>query len=91
MRKWMAMAALLMMTACISPEEQAAMDAAQRQADAQECQSLGFRSGSNGFGNCMLKLKEIRAQQENTEEIRRMNTMPSPWWPYGPFGPPFYR
>ncbi len=86
MHKWMALAALLMLAACVSPEEQAARDAAQRQADAGECQRLGFRAGTDAFGNCMLKLKEIRAQEANTEEIRRANT-PSPWWPYGPYGP----
>lgn len=86
MHKWMALAALLMLAACVSPEEQAARDAAQQQADAVECQRLGFRTGTDAFGNCMLKLKEIRAQEANTEEIRRAN-MPSPWWPYGPYGP----
>ncbi|HEY4345883.1 MAG TPA: hypothetical protein VGN05_16145 [Parvibaculum sp.] len=86
MHKWMALAALLMLAGCISPEQQAAMDAAQQQADASECQRLGFKTGNDAFGNCMLKLKEIRAQEANTEEIRRAN-MPSPWWPYGPYGP----
>jgi hypothetical protein len=86
MYKWIALAALLTLAACVSPEEQAAMDAAQQQADARECQSLGFRQGTDAFGNCVLKLKEIRAQEENTEQIRRAN-IPSPWWPYGPYGP----
>ncbi|MGB3809935.1 MAG: hypothetical protein WA943_07535 [Parvibaculum sp.] len=86
MHKWMALAALLMMTACVSPEQQAAMNAAQQQADARECQNYGFKPGTESFGNCMLKLKEIRAQEANTEEIRRAS-IPSPWWPYGPYGP----
>ncbi|HUD53095.1 hypothetical protein [Parvibaculum sp.] len=89
MRKWLAVAALLTLAACVSPEEQAAMDAAQRQADGQECQSLGFKPGSTAFGNCMLKLKEIRAQENNTRAIDRANNMPPPWW--GPrYGPPYW-
>ncbi len=86
MRKWMALAALLMVAGCVSPEEQAARDAAQQQADANECQKLGFTIGTEASGNCMLKLREIRAQEANTDEIRR-SSLPSPWWPYGPYGP----
>lgn len=86
MRKWMALAALLVVAGCVSPEEQAARDAAQQQADANECQKLGFTAGSEAAGNCVLKLREIRAQEANTDEIRR-SSLPSPWWPYGPYGP----
>lgn len=89
MRKWLALASFLLLAACISPEEQAARDAAQRHADEQDCQSLGFRPGSNAFANCMLKLREIRAQEANTRAIDRANDMPPPWW--GPrFGPPYW-
>lgn len=89
MRKWFAVAALLILAACVSPEEQAARDAAQRAADERECQSLGFKSGSTAFANCLLKLKEIRAQEENTRAIDRASTMPPPWW--GPrYGPPYW-
>ena len=86
MRKWMTLAALLALTACVSPEQRAALEAAQQQADANECQKLGFKTGTDAFGDCMLRLREIRAQEATTEEIRRANT-PSPWWPYGPYGP----
>lgn len=89
MRKWLAFTFFLALAACVSPEEQAAREAAQRQADANECQNLGFKPGTNGFGNCMLKLKEIRAQEENTRAIDRANNMPPPWW--GPrYGPPYW-
>lgn len=89
MRIWLALAFFLALAACVSPEEQAARDAAQAEADARECQSLGFKPGTNGFGNCMLKLKEIRAQEENTRALDRVNN--SPWWgPYGPYYGPYY-
>lgn len=90
MRKRMALtvllplAAFLSLTGCVTPEQQAAMDAAQKQADTRECESFGFRPGSTAFGNCMLKLKEIRAQEANTQAIERANNRPPPWWGYGP-------
>ena len=90
MRKRMALAVLLSLAAplslagCVSPEQQAAMEAAQRQADLRECESLGFRPGSTAFANCMLKLKEIRAQEANTQAIQRANNRPPPLWGYGP-------
>jgi hypothetical protein len=90
MRKWMAIAALLMAAACVSPEEPAAMDAAQQRADAQECQNLGFKPRTDAFGNCMLKLKEIRAQEANTDAVNRAANTPPPFWPYGPFGRPYW-
>jgi hypothetical protein len=86
MHKWMALTALLLLTGCVSAEEEAAKVAAQQQADASECQRLGFKAGTDAFGNCVLKLQEIRAQEANTEQLRRAN-MPSPWWPYGPYSP----
>ncbi len=81
-----AVAMLLLVAACASPQEEAARVAAQQQADETECDKLGFTPGSEAFANCMLKLKEIRAQEENTRALRRANT-PSPWW--GPY--PGYR
>lgn len=89
MRKSLALLFLLLVASCVSPEEQTARAAAQRQADAQECQRLGFKPDTPAFGNCMLKLREIRAQEENTRAIDRANTMPPPWW--GPrYGPPYW-
>ncbi len=85
MRKWLVLASFLALASCVSAEEQAALDAAQAQADARECQSLGFKPGTNGFGNCMLKLKEIRAQEENTRALDRT------YYPYfGPYYGPYY-
>ncbi len=82
----LAVALLLALAACASPQEEAARMAAQQQADEAECEKLGFTPGSDAFSNCMLKLKAIRAQEENTRALRRANA-PSPWW--GPY--PGYR
>lgn len=40
--------------------EQARLDAI----DNQNCIDLGFKPGTEAFGNCRLKLKEIRAQED---------------------------
>lgn len=85
-RSGLAVAILLLAAACASPQEEAARVAAQQQADEAECNKLGFTPGSEAFANCMLKLKEIRAQEENTRALRRANA-PSPWW--GPY-PGYY-
>lgn len=78
--------AFLALAACASPQEQAAHAAAQTQADGKECERLGFTPGTEAFANCQLKLKEIRAQEQNTQALRRAQT-PSPFW--GPW-PGYY-
>jgi hypothetical protein len=51
------------LTACADPAaEQARLDAI----DNQNCVDLGFKPGTEAYGNCRLKLKEIRAKQEGT-------------------------
>ncbi len=53
--------ALMLLAACASDPnaEQARLDAI----DHQNCTDLGFKQGTEPYGNCRLKLKEIRAQQ----------------------------
>ncbi|MGV8996825.1 MAG: hypothetical protein ACOH12_07765 [Parvibaculaceae bacterium] len=82
----------LLLAGCVSAEQQARWDAAQMQADTAECARLGFKAGTEGLSNCILKLREIRAQEANTEQLRQAN-MPDPWGPWGPYGPygPFRR
>lgn len=49
------------LTACADPAaEQARRDAV----DNQDCLDLGFKPGTEAYGNCRLKLKEIRAKRE---------------------------
>lgn len=86
MKKLVILASILLLAGCVSAEQQARYDAAQMQADTAECQRLGFKAGTEGMSNCILKLREIRVQEENTDELRRAN-MPDPWGPWGPWGP----
>jgi hypothetical protein len=49
------------LSACADPAaEQARLDAI----DNQNCIELGFKPGTEPYGNCRLKLREIRAKQE---------------------------
>jgi hypothetical protein len=51
------------MSACADPAaEQARLDAV----DNQNCIDLGFKPGTEPYGNCRLKLKEIRAKDQGT-------------------------
>ncbi|MDE1173563.1 MAG: hypothetical protein PW790_07805 [Parvibaculaceae bacterium] len=87
MRKGWILLPLLLLAACISPEERMAMEAAQRQADMEECQKLGFHPGTTELGNCVLKLREIRATQSQTDAIQAA-TPPYPY--YDPWGRPYW-
>ena len=49
------------LASCSSTEEQQAQ---QRLEDRQHCKELGFKEGSEEFGNCILKMREIRARRE---------------------------
>ena len=89
MRKWMALTAFVLLAGCASSEQMAAPDNAQRQHDERECQQLGFTPATEPFANCLLRLKEIRVQEANTDAVRRANA-PDPWGPWGPWGPRRY-
>jgi hypothetical protein len=63
---WIAalLAAGMGLSACADKAaEQARLDAI----DNQNCVDLGFKSGTEPYGNCRLKLKEIRAKQEGSQ------------------------
>lgn len=51
------------LTSCMSEAEMQAAREAQDKADAAECRKLGFSDGLESQGNCILKLREIRAQE----------------------------
>lgn len=55
----------LSLTACAADRaaEQARLDAT----DNQDCIDLGFKPGTEPYGNCRLKLKEIRAKQDASQ------------------------
>ena len=82
----MTLVAILLLAACTTPEEKAARLAAIEAADRQECTRLGFTPGSEAFADCLLKLREIRAQEENTRAIKRSSL----YGPAYPFHHPFY-
>jgi len=84
MRKILVLTAFLALTACMTPQQLQAQREAQMQRDGAECQQLGFRPGTNAFGDCILKLREIRAQEANTSAVERarMDRWDGPWGPY---------
>ncbi|MBX3447735.1 MAG: hypothetical protein KF765_13355 [Parvibaculaceae bacterium] len=56
-----AVAAGFTLAACSDPAaEQARLDAI----DHQNCTELGFQPNTEAYGNCRLKMKEIRAKEE---------------------------
>ena len=61
------MALGLMMSACTTEADRAAERARLDAIDHQNCLDLGFRTGTEAYGNCRLKMREIRARQEATQ------------------------
>jgi len=54
---------LAALTACTTPQQRAAQQAQLDAYDDQQCQELGFRPGSQAYGNCRLRMREIRATE----------------------------
>ncbi len=54
----------LLLTACSSAEDRAREQALLDRADDRHCRELGFELETEPYGNCRLKLKEVRASQE---------------------------
>jgi hypothetical protein len=50
---------------CCLPVERQAAEQAQRAADEQECRDLGFQPQTEAFGDCLLKLRELRAMERS--------------------------
>ena len=74
----------LTLTACASAEDRAARAQAQLAADKAECETLGFTPDTEAFSNCLLKLREIRAEEATAREQRRANNRAiwGPDWPW---------
>lgn len=54
----------LALSACADPAaEKARLDAI----DHQNCIDLGFKPGTEAYGNCRLKMKEIRVREEGSQ------------------------
>lgn len=60
---WLACALALCTTGCTSEAQRKAAAEAQEQRDKAECTRLGFKEDTENFGNCILKLREIRAEE----------------------------
>lgn len=59
----LALAIPLALAACADPQaEQARLDAL----DHKNCTDLGFEPGTEAYGNCRLKMREIRAKEEGS-------------------------
>jgi len=52
------------LTACVSEADRAAEQARLDAIDHHNCLELGFAVNTEAYGNCRLKLREIRAKQE---------------------------
>jgi len=80
----LATALALTLAACASAEDRAARAQAQLAADKAECQTLGFTPETEAFSNCLLKLREIRAEEAAAREQRRANNRAiwGPDWPW---------
>ena len=74
---------LLLLAGCVTQQE---ID----MADDQECQSLGFQLGTEAYGDCRLRLKEIRARERQAMAIEQAQ-FNSPFWGWGPwYRSPYY-
>ncbi|CDO59506.1 hypothetical protein BN1012_Phect1292 [Candidatus Phaeomarinobacter ectocarpi] len=80
----LAAALALTVSACATAEDRAARAQAQLAADKAECQTLGFTPDTEAFSNCLLKLREIRAEEAAAIEQRRANNRAiwGPDWPW---------
>lgn len=87
------LALTLLLSACASPEQRAAAAKAQLEADSAECQSLGFKPDTEAFSNCLLKLREIRAEEATAQAQRRANDryLFGPHWPWYNRRDPYWR
>ena len=72
------------LSACATAEDRAARAQALLIADKAECETLGFKPETEAFSNCLLKLREIRAEEAAAIEQRRANNRAiwGPDWPW---------
>ena len=67
--------ACLLLAGCVSSQEIAL-------ADDRECVQLGFEPGTEGYGNCRLKLREIRALERQALAVESHTMNPWARYPY---------
>ncbi len=79
-RSLIALCLCVVASSCASPEKQAAYAAQLEATDHAECVRLGFAPASVTYGDCRLRLRELRQQE-------RLANRPVTFDPY--FGPRF--
>jgi|TARA_B110000495_G_C22977824_1_gene574494 hypothetical protein len=71
MKKYFILISIIFLSSCASQLEIEERATARDKIDQEECFSLGFIEGTEAYGSCRLTLKSIRAQNRNTDAIRR--------------------
>lgn len=62
----LALAAPLFLMGCETAADRAAEQARLDAIDNKNCTELGFKQGSEAYGNCMLKMRELRAASKSS-------------------------
>lgn len=65
----LALAAPLFLAGCETAADRAAEQARLDAIDSKNCEDLGFRQGSEPYGNCMLKMRELRATKGSGSNV----------------------
>ncbi|MCI5050359.1 MAG: hypothetical protein MRY32_08550 [Rickettsiales bacterium] len=64
MKTLICISTLLLLAACMTPQERAERKKLIDQQDHQECVELGFKPKSDAYGDCRLRIKEMRVQAQ---------------------------
>ena len=78
MKKIIILASLLLLSACTTPTQREKMQKNIEQADHVECLKLGFIDKSEKYGDCRLRLKEMRIKERSLN-----NTVIQPSFGFG--------
>ncbi len=65
----LALAGPLFLAGCETAADRAAEQDRQNAADTKNCTDLGFKQGTDAFGNCMLKMRELRASKDSGSNV----------------------
>ncbi len=65
----LALAAPLFLAGCETAADRAAEQARLDAIDSRNCTDLVFKQGTEAYGNCMLKMRELRATKSNGSNV----------------------
>ena len=71
MKKIIILFSVMFFSSCVSQQALEERAALRDKVDHEECLKLSFIEGTEAYGSCRLTLKSIRAQDKNTDAIRR--------------------